>query len=117
MKKILLLSSALFAGSIVHADAGIGFGVGYTFGDGFVVGPKVFTKDKEEKLVASVGIDYAIASSSFRPNVGVSYLFKEDAFADLNIGYILKSKNVTYGGSVGYTETEPKDEKIEYAPG
>lgn len=114
MKKIvtaLLIASSTLAVTSTNADVGFGFGATWVFGasSGLAIGPKLFSTDKEDKVAASLGIDYVIGSSSFRPNVGITYLLKDDAFTDLNVGYNLKSKAVDFGFAVGYTET--KDDK------
>ena len=111
----ILLSSSFLA-STANADVGFGVGVSLIYGEetGFDVGvgPKLFTTNEEKKVAASAGIDYLVKSSSFRPNIGVSYLFKEDAYADINVGYNLKSQSIDFGLGGGYTKTE-KDQATE----
>ena len=112
MNKILipiLLSSGIIT-TIAHAEIGFGVGLTYTLGKhentGLAIGPKIFTNNKEKKVVASAGIDYLIKSSSFRPNIGISYLFKENLYTDLNIGYNLSAGKKDFGISIGYTKTD-----------
>lgn len=106
-----LLSSCFFA-STAYAEIGFGIGATLVYGDkvGFDigVGPKLFTTNEEKKVAASAGIDYLVKSSAFRPNVGISYLFKEDAYIDLNIGYDLKAQEINFGLGGGYIKTENK---------
>lgn len=70
-----------------------------------------FSTNEEEKVTASAGIDYLVKSSAFRPNIGVSYLFKEDAYADINVGYNLAAKGIDFGLGLGYTKTDEKYRK------
>lgn len=115
MFKKLTVASVLMLAVSAPSFAGVsfGFGVGYTFGDGLVVGPKMFTEQREDRAAASLGIDYAIFSNSFRPNIGVAYLTKDKMFAEANMGYNLKNQNISYGGSVGYADTKSKSSKKE----
>jgi hypothetical protein len=114
MKKLtaalLIATSGLAATAANASDVGYGLGVTWVFGSGensgLAIGPKVFSTNEEDKVAASIGIDYVLKSASFRPNVGVSYLFKEDVYTDLNVGYNLKAKAVDFGFAVGYTETK-----------
>ena len=107
-----LLISSCFVASTAHAEIGFGVGATLVYGDktGFDigVGPKLFSTNEEEKVTASAGIDYLVKSSAFRPNIGVSYLFKEDAYADINVGYNLVAKGVDFGLGFGYTKTDEK---------
>lgn len=104
-----LLLSSFFLASTAHADIGFGVGATLVYGDktGFDigVGPKLFSTNEEKKVTASAGIDYLVKSSAFRPNIGVSYLFKEDAYADINVGYNLAAKEINYGLGFGYVDT------------
>ena len=75
--KYKFLATALAAAlvtSMAHADTGVGAGLTYVFYEGVAVGLKIFTDDKEDKAVGSVGLDYIVGSGAWRPNVGVGYL-------------------------------------------
>ena len=106
----IILSLSCLAYTSVHADIGFGVGLTYVFGKstntGLAVGPKIFTTNEEKKVAASAGIGYVIQSASFRPNIGISYLFKDDVYVDTNVGYNLGSKKIDAGLAVGYVKTE-----------
>ena len=111
MRNQFLLTSILSTLFLTTANAGtsVGFGIGYTFGDGLVLGPKIFTEKREEKATASFGIDYAPFTNSFRPNIGVTYLTKNKTYAEINTGYNLKTHSISFGGSTGYADTKKKN--------
>lgn len=121
IKKTIIsaLSFFLINAQSAHADSNIGLGIGvtYVFGTennrGFAVGAKLFSSNEENKAAASVGIDYMLSSSSFRPNIGLSYLYKTDFYNDINIGYDLNLKKINWGVGAGYTKTNAKTTKTE----
>lgn len=112
MKKLavtlILATSALT--SMAHADLGYGFGATWVFGStqdkGLAIGPKLFTANEEDKIAGSLGLDYVFKTSSIRPSIGISYLFKEDMYTNLNVGYDLKDQKVNFGFEGGYTDTQ-----------
>jgi len=95
---------SLFA-PIAQADAGVGAGITYVFGQGVAVGVKLFTSDEEDKAVGSAGLDYMINSGSWRPNVGVGYL-GDSVYGDVNAGYNYKTGVWDFGVSGGTADTE-----------
>ncbi len=106
--KYKFLATALAAAlvtSMAHADAGVGAGLTYVFGEGFAVGLKVFTDDEEDKGVGSVGLDYMVGSGAWRPNVGVGYL-GDNIYGDLTAGYNLQSSSWNFGIGAGVPDTE-----------
>ena len=118
MKKVaavLLIASGLTA---TAANAEIGFGVGASIvfgganGVDIGLGPKFFTTNEEKKVAASAGVDYLFLSKAFRPNIGVSYLFKEDVYTDINVGYNLSEKGIDFGFGVGYTKTQKSKNSV-----
>lgn len=99
-----------FSGAAV-ASAGVGVGLGWSFGgpkgvSGATAGIKVFSTDKEDKAAASLGLDYAFAERSFRPNVGVAYIGKNNIYLDANVGYLMSKRSMNFGLGAGYVDTK-----------
>lgn len=107
LKKLSLAAvvAASLTTPIAQADAGVGAGITYVFGQGVAVGLKVFTNDEEDKAVGSVGIDYMLGSGAWRPNVGVGYL-GDNIYGDANAGYNYKTGAWSFGVGAGGTDTE-----------
>ena len=106
--KYKFLATALAAAlvtSMVHADTGVGAGLTYVFYEGVAVGLKVFTDDKEDEVVGSVGLDYMVDSGAWRPNVGVGYLC-DSIYGDLTAGYNLQSSSWNFGIGAGVADTK-----------
>ncbi|MBQ0756642.1 MAG: hypothetical protein KBT66_11275 [Amphritea sp.] len=109
LKKLTLIAAiaATLATPIAQADAGVGAGITYVFGQGFAVGVKVFTNDEEDKGVGSFGLDYMLGSGAWRPNVGVGYL-GDSIYGDVNAGYNYQTGGWTFGVGAGGADTEDK---------
>jgi hypothetical protein len=97
--------------SIVQADAGIGAGVTYVFRQGVAVGVKLFSNDKEDKVVGTAGLDYMLGTGSWRPNVGIGYL-GDKVYGDINASYNFQSGIWDFGVGAGAADTEDKSTAI-----
>ncbi|WP_415884121.1 hypothetical protein [Neptuniibacter sp. QD34_54] len=115
LKKISIVAAiaASLATPYSQADVGAGLGVTYIFGQGFAVGVKAFTDDKEDKAVGSVGIDYMLSTKAWRPNVGIGYL-NDNIYTDVTAGYDLQQNSWTFGLGAGAANTE--EDRVEEAP-
>ncbi|MFT6913892.1 MAG: hypothetical protein ACJAWL_000178 [Motiliproteus sp.] len=109
LKKLSL--AAIAAASLItptaQADAGVGAGVTYVFGQGVAVSLKVFTNDKEDHAVGSAGLDYMLGAGAWRPNVGVGYL-GDSVYGDLNAGYDYQKGTWNLGMGAGAADSEDK---------
>lgn len=110
LKKFSLAAvvAASLTAPVAQADAGVGAGITYVFGQGFAVGLKIFTNDEEDKGVGSVGLDYMLGVGGWRPNVGVGYL-GDNIYGDVNAGYNYKTG--TWGFGVGGGGVDTEDDK------
>ena len=116
MKNKLMLAAFVCAGlapTLAQADdVSFGFGVTYVLGgatNSIAIGPRIFSSQDQEDTVASIGIDYIVNDASWRPSIGVGYLFNHMAYADVTIGYNLKHKAIDFG--VGAGSSDSKQEK------
>ncbi|MFT6913893.1 MAG: hypothetical protein ACJAWL_000179 [Motiliproteus sp.] len=119
LKKLSL--AAIVAASLMtpmaQADAGVGAGMTYVFGQGVAVGLKVFTNDKEDQAVGSAGLDYMLGTGAWRPNVGVGYL-GDSVYGDLNAGYDYQKGawNLGAGAGAGTSSADIEDEPVVAPP-
>ncbi|MFA8443910.1 hypothetical protein [Yoonia sp.] len=91
----------------LHAEPTIGFGLSISFGQEKVdpgFGVRLFSDDRKETTVGSVGLDYMLRSQTWRGTVGVAQLY-EDAYMGLELGIGLSKGDFSFGGGVGLTET------------
>ena len=115
MRKILLAASAALTLPLsTTADVGAGVGVSYVFGQGPAVGLKIVSDDEETETVGTFGIDYLITSGSWRPNIGVGYVGKNN-YGDINVGFNLSTGQFDFGAGGGYADTEENDKPF-YLP-
>ena len=109
MKKQFLMTTALSVGLALpaQADPTLGFGVSMTFGGGSVetgVGIRLVSDDEVENAVGTVGLDYMFQSQSWRPTVGVGYLF-DNIYLGLDLGFDLNDGGFDVGVGVGGLNT------------
>ena len=104
--KTIALATVLATASLVpaaQADPAFGFGISYVFGGGsgdVAVGARVFSDDTPRDGVVSLGLDYKIASQSWRPTIGAAYL-DDDVYGELSLGYDLGTQGIDFGLGVG----------------
>lgn len=118
MKKQFLMTTALSVGLALpaQADPTLGFGVSFTFGAGSVetgVGVRLTSDDEVESAVGTVGLDYMFQSQSWRPTVGVGYLF-DNVYLGFDLGYDFTGGGFDVGVGVGGLNT--MDTVVEPAP-
>ena len=109
LKKLTLaLAFAGFIGSpFAIADVGYGLSLSYVYGSGggWAFGPKLFSDDKDDKFVGSLGVDYMLNQGTWRPNVGIGDQ-KDNLLCNANVGYNYPSNNFNFGIGVGITNTD-----------
>jgi hypothetical protein len=91
----------------LHAEPTIGFGLSISFDQEKVdqgFGVRLFSDDRKETTVGSIGLDYMLGSQSWRGTIGVAQLF-EDAYMGLELGIGLSKGDFSFGGGIGLTET------------
>lgn len=89
------------------ADPAVGFGLTITFGAGqpeVGAGLRVFSNDEEDKLAASLGLDYMFTSQSFRGSLGAAYLMN-DSYIGLDGGYNFTTGTFGFGIGGGTVDT------------
>lgn len=90
------------------ADPALGLGVTFAFGAGAQVdtgvGLRAFNRDRRNSTVASVGLDYMLASQQFRATVGAAAL-RRNAFFGVDLGYGFGTGALDVGPSVGFVST------------
>ena len=104
------LAATVYAGGALAGPA-VGVGLSWTFGgpaaqSGAAVGLKVFSTDREDRAAASLGVDYSFAERGFRPNVGVAYLSRHNAYVDASVGYSMQQQRMNFGLGAGYVNTQ-----------
>ncbi len=124
-KRFLALACAIPLGlsAPAVADPAVGLGVTFAFGAGAQVdtgvGLRAFNRDRRNSTVASVGLDYMLASQQFRATVGVAAL-RRNAFFGVDLGYGFGTGTLDIGPSVGIVSTRrapaPRAERCEEVP-
>ncbi|MBZ4024153.1 hypothetical protein CKO11_17045 [Rhodobacter sp. TJ_12] len=108
MKSTILATALLLSLTApAIADPTLGFGLSLSFGAGKVdtgIGLRVFSDDKQDNFVGSLGVDYMFGGREFRPTIGAAYLGK-NSYIGLDLGYGLKSRSIDFGLGVGGTNT------------
>lgn len=105
MTKNILTAAAFTLALAVpaSADPSVGFGLSLSFGGSNVdygVGVRVFSDDKQDEFVASVGLNYMLQSQRLRPTVGAAYL-GDNNFIGLDLGFGLNGEGIDFGVGVG----------------
>lgn len=101
---VMILGMALPAA----ADPTIGLGLSIAFGSGKVetgVGIRLFSDNRPQKMVGSVGVDYMFQSKRIRPTVGVAYL-GTNSYIGLDMGFDLNGGGIDFGPGVGAVQTK-----------
>jgi hypothetical protein len=107
----LLSITALFALGLaapVQADPAVGLGLSFTFGTGGVntgLGIRVFSDDREDRVVGAIGLDYQFATGTFRGTVGPAYLGR-NSYIGLDLGFGLNGGGVDFGIGLGGAGTK-----------
>lgn len=98
------IAAATFAAAhSAKADPAYGLGLSYVFGNGggdVAIGARVFSNDNPQEGAVSLGLDYKLASQSFRPNIGAAYL-DDDVYGDISLGYDFGAGGVDFGVGLG----------------
>lgn len=105
--RAIALIAPLTLASPAMADPTIGFGLSVQFGGGQVntgVGLRVFSDDRRDKVVASVGLDYMFGSQSWRATVGPAYL-GDNAYISLDLGINPQTGVRDFGIGIGGVNT------------
>ena len=109
MKSLSLTAALLLCLSApAMADPTVGLGVSLSFGAGKVdtgIGLRLFSDNKQDKFVGSLGLDYMLGGKELRPTIGATYL-GTDSYIGLDLGYGLKSRSVDFGLGIGGTDTK-----------
>lgn len=90
------------------ADPTIGVGLSIAFGSGKVetgVGIRLFSDNRPQNMVGSVGVDYMFQSKRIRPTVGVAYL-GTNGYIGLDMGFGLNGEGIDFGLGVGGVHTK-----------
>ena len=106
--KALACALPLAVANPAVADPTIGLGVSFSFGAGKPIdtgaGLRVFTNNRRNSTVGSLGIDYMFAGQEFRGTLGIAAL-RRSAYLGLDVGYGLGSGTLDFGPSVGFVNT------------
>lgn len=90
------------------ADPTIGLGLSFSFGGGQVntgVGLRVFSDNRRDSVVGSVGVDYMFGTQSFRGTVGAAYL-GPNTYLGLDMGLDFNGGGVGFGFGAGGVRTK-----------
>lgn len=108
--RLLAMSCALPALMAVPAaaDPAIGLGLSFSFGGGKTntgVGVRVFSNDRRNKAVGSLGLDYQFNDGRWRGTVGVAQLGR-DSYIGLDLGIGLADGQIDFGAGAGIVRTK-----------
>lgn len=90
------------------AEPTVGLGLSFSFGGGTVdtgVGLRVFSNNRRDSVVGSLGVDYMFGSQSWRGTVGAAYL-GNSSYIGLDLGIGLRDGAIDFGTSVGVLNTK-----------
>jgi len=97
----------------------IGLGLSIRFGGGTVetgLGLRVFSDDRRDSTVGSLGLDYMFNSQSWRGTLGVAYL-GSDAYIGLDMGIGLGDGQIDFGlGAGGVNTSSDGDDDYQITP-
>lgn len=85
----------------------IGLGLSVAFGSGGIdtgIGLRVFSSNRRNRAVGSLGLDYMFQSQSLRGTVGVGYLGR-NVFGGADLGYNFNRRDIDFGLSIGGANT------------
>ena len=89
------------------ADPTLGFGLSLSFGAGQTqtgIGLRLFSDNRRDTTVGSVGVDYMFQSQSIRGTVGIARL-NDRMYVGLDIGFDFQSSEVGLGVGIGAVGT------------
>lgn len=98
---VVAVSMAMASPSV--ADPLLGIGLTMTFGGGKSdtgLGIRVFSDDKRDSMVGSIGLDYMFKAKRVRPTVGAAYL-GDNGYIGLDMGFDLNGGGIDFGLGVG----------------
>lgn len=90
------------------ADPTLGLGVSFSYGSGQVntgAGLRLFTNDRRNSVVGSLGVDYMFNTQAWRGTVGAAYL-RNRTYLGLDMGIGLLDGAFDFGAAVGVTNTK-----------
>lgn len=85
----------------------VGLGLTVAFGSGGIdtgIGLRVFSSNRRNRAVGSLGLDYMFTSQSLRGTVGVGYLGR-NVFGGAEMGYNFNRRDIDFGLSIGGANT------------
>ncbi len=109
-KPLIALAALLCLSSPALADPTVGLGLSFSFGGGKPqtgIGLRVFSNDKRDSFVGSVGVDYMFGTQSFRGTVGGAYL-GNNTYLGLDMGLDFNGGGVGFGFGAGGVGTTPQ---------
>lgn len=89
------------------ADPTVGLGLSFSFGGGKVdtgIELRVFSDNRRNRAVGSLGVDYMLSSQSWRGTVGAAYL-GNNSYIGLDLGIGLRDGAIDFGIGVGGANT------------
>ncbi len=93
-----------------QADTTLGLGLSLSFGGGAGpqtgVGVRMFSGNKKNSTVASVGFDYLLQAGKLRPNVGLAYL-GSNTYIGGDLGFT-PGQGLNVGMGIGLSKTQRK---------
>ncbi len=101
-----VLAGMTFCGVATAAAAEPILGVGLSFAFGSQsrleagAGARLFSSNKPDSYVASIGLDYLFTSRRIRPTIGAAHL-SDNSYIGLDMGFDPQGGNVDYGASIG----------------
>jgi len=109
MKTYFLTAAVLSLGLAMpaSADPALGLGISLSFGGGKSqtgVGLRLFSNDKRDTAVASVGLDYVFGTKQFRPTFGAAWL-GDDIYIGADVGFGLGGGGMDFGLGLGGVNT------------
>ncbi len=106
-KPLIALAAVLSLSTPALADPTLGLGLSFSFGGGKPqtgVGLRVFSNDKRDSFVGSVGVDYMFGTKSFRGTVGGAWL-GNGAYLGLDMGLDFNGGGIGMGFGAGGVRT------------
>ena len=103
-----VLATTLALATPALADPTVGLGLSFSFGGGKPqtgVGLRVFSNDKRDSFVGSVGVDYMFGTQSFRGTLGGAYL-GNNTYLGLDMGMDFNGGGFGFGLGAGGVGTK-----------
>lgn len=110
MRKSILTAAAFILSMALPAaaDPTVGLGLSFSFGAGKAetgMGVRVFSDNRRDKAVGTVGVDYMFSSKRIRPTVGAAYL-GSNSYIGLDMGFGLNGEGLDFGLGLGGVKTK-----------